>query len=366
MITVIVGGGAVGLNCALALLEKRPADEVFVLEAEDFLGSHTSTRNSEVIHAGFSYPYKSLKSDLCIEGNRLSYGLLGKLGVPVRQCGKWIVAFTEDEERGLSLMLRNASECGVPGLVLKKPADANMMMPWLNTVKAAAFSETSGIMDSSEYIAALDRALSNMPNCRVLKKCRVTGIDPAEGIVETTRGPIRSDLIVNAAGLFADDVYRMAGGKRKFEIRPFKGEYYTWRKGPIEGLIYPVPDRFLKKGDATLVSSMGIHLHRSISGDRYIGPSQVELPKDKKTDYKIESPPKLFAESAAHYLKVAPRVDELEPAQAGNRPKLFEGGKPMGDFVIIKEGSIIHLLGIESPGLTAAPAIARKIAEMIY
>lgn len=362
---VIIGGGVVGLDCALKLASKRQHDDVFVLEAEGYLGTHTSTRNSEVIHAGFAYPPYSLKSALCLEGNRLTCELLPDLGVPCRQCGKWIVAMNEEEERGLSLMLANAAECGVPGLIAVSPKKVSGGMPWLKTVRAAVFSETSGIMDTSEYIAALDRRLSQFPNCKVLKKCRVEGIDTARQILQTTRGEMEFDIVVNSAGLFADDVYRMAGGRRNFEIRPFKGEYYVWRKGPIEGLIYPVPDRFLKKGDATLVSSMGIHLHRSISGDRYVGPSQVELPKDRKTDYKIETPPQVFAESAAHYLKVAPKPSELEPSQAGNRPKLFEDGRPMGDFVILKEGPVIHLLGIESPGLTAAPAIARKVSEMI-
>jgi len=364
MIAVIVGGGTVGLNCALALLKKRPADDVFVLEAEDFLGSHTSTRNSEVIHAGFAYPFKSLKSELCLEGSRLTYEILGRFGVPHKKCGKWVVAFTEEEEEGLASMLQNASECCVPGLIPKKPKDAANAMPWLNPVRAAVFSETSGILDASEYVAALDRVLSNMTDCRILKRCRVTSIDTAKSKIGTSRGEMNYDVLINSAGLFADDVYRMAQGKRNFEIRPFKGEYYTWRKGPIEGLVYPVPLRFLRKGDATLVSSMGIHLHRSISGDRYIGPTQIELPKEKKTDYKIETPPEVFAGSAAHYLKSPPPLSELEQGQAGNRPKLFEDGKPLGDFVMLKEGSVIHLLGIESPGLTAAPAIARKVALM--
>jgi L-2-hydroxyglutarate oxidase LhgO len=318
-----------------------------------------------VIHAGFAYPQQSLKSLLCLEGNRLSYELLESLGVPFKQSGKWIVAFGEEEETGLALMLKNAAECCVPGLIPVSPKEVAKTLPWLKPVRAAVFSETSGIMDTSEYIAALDRKLSTFANCKVLKKCRVEAIDVGKLMLRSTRGEMAFDIVINSAGLFADDVYRMAGGKRNFEIRPFKGEYYIWRKGPIEGLIYPVPDRFFKRGDGTLVSSMGLHLHRSISGDRYVGPSQVELSKDKKTDYSIETPPQVFADSAAHYLKIAPEPCELEPSQAGNRPKLFEDNNPIGDFVIIKEGPSIHLLGIESPGLTAAPAIARKVAEMI-
>lgn len=363
MIIVIVGGGIVGLNCALELSQRQKGDEVFVLEAENYLGAHTSTRNSEVIHAGFNYPPGSLKSLLCIEGNSLTYELAEKFSIPHRRCGKWIVAFTEEDEKGLSQLLKNASECGVPGIKEKSPSEASSVMPWLKPVRAALFSEKSGILDSSEYVASLGRILSNTPNCHVLTRCKVEKIE--NGKIFTTRGEMEFDVLINSAGLFSDDLYRMSGGGRDFEIRPFKGEYYMWRRGPIEGLIYPVPERFLKKSDAALVSSMGIHLHRSVSGDRFIGPSQLELPVSRKTDYKIETPASVFAEEAVKYLQTPPRSDELEPSQAGNRPKLFENKNPAGDFVIIKEGSFIHLLGIESPGLTAAPAIARKVASII-
>ncbi len=365
MVIVIVGGGVVGLNCALALAQNRKKDDIYILEAEDHLGEHASTRNSEVIHAGFAYPKNSLKSELCVEGNRLTYELLQKLGVPNRRPGKWIVAFTEEEEKGLGSVFSNASECGVSGLLPVRPKDVADAMPWLNSVRAAVFSETSGILDASEYIAALDRHISNFSNCQILKWCRLQSIDIKKNSIDTARGPMQFDLLINSAGLFADEIYRMAGGRRNFEIRPFKGEYYIWRKGPIEGLVYPVPDRFMKAGDATLISSMGIHLHRSISGDRCIGPTQIEMPKEKKTDYKIETGPEIFASAVARYLKTGPAVSELEPSQAGNRAKLFEDGKAAGDFVILKEGPVIHLLGIESPGLTAAPAIARKVTSMV-
>jgi L-2-hydroxyglutarate oxidase LhgO len=363
MIIVIIGGGIVGLNCALELSESRKDDEIFVLEAEDYLGAHTSTRNSEVIHAGFNYPPRSMKSVLCIDGSRLTYELLKKYSVPHCQCGKWILAFTEKEEEGLALILKNASECGVSGVSQKSPSQASSEMPWLKPVRAALFSKTSGILDSSEYVSALGRILSNRPNCHVLTSCRVKEIHDEK--IVSARGEIEFDLLINSAGLFSDEIYRMSGGGRDFEIRPFKGEYYLWRKGPIEGLVYPVPERFLSKSGATLVSSMGVHLHRSVSGDRFIGPSQLEMPSSKKTDYKIETASHVFAEKAACYFKNPPSAAELEPAQAGNRPKLFEDGKPAGDFVILREDCFIHLLGIESPGLTAAPAIAKRVAGIV-
>ncbi len=363
MIIAIVGGGIIGLNCALELSKRRKADEIFILEAEDYLGVHSSTRNSEVIHAGFNYPFNSLKSIFCIEGNRLTYELAKTYSIPHKRCGKWIVAFTKEEEEGLNRLLENASQCGIFGIIKKKKSDVSSEIPWLKPVRAALFSESSGILDSSEYVSILGRILSNKSNCKVLTGCKVEGIH--DDIIFTRRGEMKFDVLVNAAGLYSDEIYRMSGGRRNFEIRPFKGEYYMWRKGPIDCLVYPVPQRFTMREDAVLISSMGMHLHRSVSGDRFIGPSQFEVSISKKTDYRIETPPEMFAEKAKHYFIIPPKAYDLEPSQAGNRPKLFEDGTPVGDFVLLKEGRFVHLLGIESPGLTAAPSIAKKVADLV-
>lgn len=360
-----MGGGVVGLNIALRLAASRSSDDIFVLEREAFLGHHTSTRNSEVIHAGFAYPPGSQKARLCVEGNRLTYELLKDLGVPVRGDGKWIVAHAEEEAAAVEALLSNARACGVPGMSRKSPDEAIRAVPILRRPHAVAFSATSGIMDAAGYVRAMDVALSKRERVRVVYPCTVEGIDPLRGVVSTSRGEMPFDLLVNAAGLFADEVYRMAGGRRAFEIRPFKGEYYLWSKGKVDGLVYPVPHSFLAAGDPTRVSSMGIHAHRSVAGDLYVGPSQVEGAVSAKTDYAIRTPPAVFAEAMATMFREPPRADELAPAFAGNRPKLFEGGRPCGDFEIFREGEAVHLLGIESPGLTAAPAIARYVLSIM-
>jgi L-2-hydroxyglutarate oxidase LhgO len=169
-----------------------------------------------------------------------------------------------------------------------------------------------------------------------------------------------------------------------YEIIPFKGEYYTWRRGKINTMLYPVPGRFVQgpgaapfrvrqmqpaqpegsKNDAALISSMGIHTHRNIAGELFVGPSQVKKTADKKSDYTIETPPQVFVDAVSHFVKDI-RAEDLEPAYAGNRPKLYKGGHPIGDFEIFREKNIIHLLGMESPALTAAPAIARYVGKMI-
>ncbi len=355
-----------GLNTALYLAETTTHD-IFLLEQEKFLGHHTSTRNSEVIHAGFAYPPESLKAKLCVEGNKLTYELLERLHVPYKKCGKWVIACNDAEDKALINAEENARACGVKGFKGSKVQRFYNAEPDAHGVTAVAFSESSGIMDASSYIRALEVALSSKPRVQIVYPCKVTNIDSTKSTLETARGPIQYDILINSAGLWSDDVYKMCGGKIKFEIVPFKGEYYTWRKGRVQTMIYPVPRRFMpaSKTDQTLISSMGIHMHRNIAGELFVGPSQVKSSPDKKDDYTIQTPPEVFAEAVSHFIKGLSAKD-LEPAYAGNRPKLYKAGNPIGDFEIFKDGNIIHLLGMESPALTAAPAIARHVSALVF
>lgn len=357
----IIGGGVVGLNIALEL-SKRKAGDVFLLEKEPFFGHHTSTRNSEVVHAGLAYPEDSLKTKLCLTGNRLTYKLLDELRVPYKRDGKWIVAYTDDEVQAIERMLLHTSSVGTPGMRHASPGEVSALSALIKKPKSAAYSETTGIMDASSYIEALGRALFQRDGVFTIYPCEVTSIDVSRGKLDTKeRGDMDFDIVINAAGLFADDIYRMCGGKRNFEIKPFKGEYYTWRRDGFDGLVYPVPKSFLPKADPTETSNFGIHMHRTVAGELLLGPSQLEV-KDK-TDYTIETTPEVFADSIAELLNEMPDVKDMMPGFAGNRPKLFENGQAMKDFEIFREGDTIHLLGIESPGLTAAPAIAKYIIQ---
>lgn len=366
----IVGGGVVGLNIALELSE-RPND-IFLLEKEKFLGHHTSTRNSEVIHAGFAYPPGSLKAKLCVEGNSLTYSLLSRLGVPFRKCGKWIIACGKAEDEALVETVENAGRCSVTGLGPAPLSRLEKEEPEVYGATSAAFSETSGIMDAAAYIRALEVELSKRSNVSIVYPCRALSVDGLNSIIETDRGPMHYDLLINSAGLWADDIHGMTCRGEDFQmcalyqIVPFKGEYYKWRKGRVNTMIYPVPPRFAggHNNDATTVSSMGIHVHRNIAGELFVGPSQVELTADRKSDYTIETPPVVFVQALSKFIKGI-KASDLEPAYAGNRPKLYKGGRPVGDFDIFKEKNTIHLMGMESPALTAAPAIARHVAGMI-
>ena len=196
----IVGGGVVGLNIALTL-SQRTGDEIFLFEKEKFLGHHTSTRNSEVIHAGFAYPPDSLKARLCVEGNKLTYELLAKLGVANKKCGKWIVACDKKEAEALHEVKKNADVCGVEGFEIKSVAELLSAEPSLQNIEACAFSAVSGIMDASAYIRALEIELSRRSNVNLLYPCKVTGIETIQKLLQTDRGDMPFDLLINAAGL---------------------------------------------------------------------------------------------------------------------------------------------------------------------
>lgn len=363
----VVGGGVVGLHVAIALAETPGHPDIIVCEKEQFLGDHTSGRNSQVIHAGFAYPVGSLKARLCVEGNALSYHWLEKLGVAHLTCGKWLVAFNDGELPALQKVLEIGAACNVSGMREASAAEVKRAEPACHDFAGAVFSATSGMMDAAEYVRALERYFTAQENCHLLYPCLVTGVNPATRMIQTDRGEMEYSLLINCAGLWSDDVYAMCGGTRGLRIKPFKGEYYVWKTGRIESVLYPVPRRYLPGGDTDqrLVSSMGIHLHRDTGGQLFVGPTQVELDWDQKTDYSFVTPRAEFVEQAALYAPVDD-PEQFELAYAGNRPKVYEDGKALGDFQIFREGEHhVHLVGIESPGLTAAPAIARHVVELL-
>lgn len=359
---IVIGAGVVGLHTAIALSQLKNRPEVFLLEKEKFIGDHTSGRNSEVIHAGFAYPLNSNKAKWCVEGNALTYEWLQKLKVPYKNCGKWLVAFNASEVPALEATLRNGAACGVPEMREASMSELHQKEPMVKEFAGVIFAKTSGMMDAASYLQALERYFCAQENCYLVNPCEIKKIDSAKNVVTTDRGPMEYTFLFNCAGLFADEIYKMASGKKDYRIKPFKGEYMIWRKGTLQEVIYPVPRRFLPGGekDKRLVSSMGIHLHRGVGGDLYVGPTQVELDWSQKTDYAIVTPPETFVKEANHYVPGV-RAEDLIPAYAGNRPKLYIDGIPYGDFLITKEGNQVHILGTDSPGLTASPAIAKAV-----
>lgn len=364
--TVIIGGGIIGLNVAHALVNSGNAGDVYLIEEEEYLGHHTTGRNSEVLHAGIAYPPDSLKAKLCVEGNRLSREFFEQYQVPFKKSGKWVAATNDAEVEALGRVMKNAKESGAADFRYGTAKQITNGIPELREdLPLVMYQPSTAMIDVSSYVQTLDRVLSSTGKVHIIKPCKVLGVDAKQGLLETTRGEMPFDLLVNAAGLNADEIYKMCGGVRKFQIKPFRGEYYRWKSSKLTAVLYPVPRSFVAKGsgDNTLVSSLGIHVHCNVAGEVLLGPSQEEV--REKHDYGFSLSPQHFVDAMIPYLKKPPSLDEIEPSYAGNRPKLFEDGKAVGDFNIFREENVVHLLGMESPGLTAAPAIGKYVLGLL-
>lgn len=346
MIAVVIGAGIVGLHVSRLLREK--GFEVFVLERETRLAEHTSGRNSGVIHAGIFYGNDPFKEEVCIEGNRLTYEWLEKLDVPHQRCGKWIVP-EEGQEEELEPFFERISRLPIPKPALLSAAETKKEEPLLRPSKAA-FVPSTGIVDAAGYVKALARHVESK-GVGIITNCHVTGIK--ENRLETSRGEINFDRAVNTAGLFCDDIAHMAG-LEGYSIRPCRGDYFILSKSPLKRPVYHLP---YKKADG-----LGVHLTPTFDGQMLAGPNAFFI--DNKTDYRHRSDSSAF-ERAVRYFVPSLSSLPLAPAYSGNRPKLYYRDKPLPEFKMIKKENWIHLLGIESPGLTSAPALARKVRQAL-
>lgn len=346
MLCTIIGAGIVGLHVAHALREK--GHEVFVLEQSAYLGDHTSGRNSGVIHAGIFYPPGSFKEKICMEGNRLTYEWLARLQVAHRPCGKWIVP-EPGQEKDLEPFFERVTRLPIPTPQWKKVEAVQREEPNLCPSEAVLIPST-GILDAAAYLAALAVFLEQS-GVQVIRSCRVRGVSGQR--LETDRGPIDFDLAINSAGLFADDVASWAELKG-YEIRPCRGDYYVVAKQLLNRPVYHLPYQ--------RAHGLGVHLTPTVDDQLLVGPNAFFI--EKKDDYEHRTGPEAYERAVQYFLPKIGSVG-LQPAYSGNRPKLFKEGKPVTEFEIIKQGAWIHLLGIESPGLTAAPALARHVVGLI-
>ena len=353
---IVVGGGVIGLACGLEAA--RRGKSVVVLERRARFGEETSTHNSGVAHAGIYYPEGSLKARLCVAGHRLLRETLSRWKVPARFSGKLIVAGDENEVPTLEGLLATGRANGVSGLEIVDREFIRSREPNVRGI-AALWSPHTGVFDVGEFVRQL-AARTASGGADLVPQAEVTAVDVgALGItVHTTRhGSIRGRRLVNAAGLYADHVARLCG-ETGHTIYPCRGEYAVVvprRAGLIRHLVYPVPRRL----------SLGVHLTRTVDGELWVGPNARYI--REKDDYESDrQPPAEFLESARR-LCPALTLDDLRMGQAGIRPKRYGPGEASVDYWIAPQAGeprIIHLIGLESPGLTAALAVAQHVTDL--
>lgn len=354
----IIGAGVVG--CALAYEFSLRAIDVLVLEGESRIADGTTSRNSGVVHAGLYYPPGSLKAESCVRGSRLLYEWCAQRGVAHRKTGKWIVG-SKDEESELADLLQNGLTCGAIGVAWGDPAGLKAELPGVRA-EIGLFSAETGIVDPYEYARSLQIA-AEQNGALVLTDARVHGLVALAGggyRLETTRGAVDAELVINAAGLFADDVARLAGVD-KYRIHPCRGDYFRLRDARrYESLVYPVK----KRGSAGL----GVHLTLGLDGSYRLGPDVEWV--TSKTDYappaKVQTKLEAFCAAAGAYLEGI-GVEQLSYDSCGLRPKLRSPtDSEERDFVISEDApGLVNLVGIESPGLTAARDLAQRVVNRL-
>ena len=363
---IVIGAGVVGLAVARALA--RQGLETLVVEREDTIGTGTSSRNSEVIHAGLYYAPGSLKARLCVDGREQLYTYCASRGIAHSRCGKLIVATSAEQVPALEALMQRARANGVDDLALLSAAEAIALEPELRC-DAALLSPSSGIVDSHALMLALQGDLEHAGGAVVLRS-------PVEGVVcvgPDDRGhrvevggaepmPMRARFVVNAAGLHAPALAaRFEGLDARHVPRAHfsKGSYYALAgRAPFRRLVYPMPQ------DAWL----GVHLTLDLAGAARFGPDAqwLDVASADEIDYRVDP-----ARADGFYADIRrywPGLPDgaLQPAYSGVRPKIHGPGEPAPDFLIQGPqehgvAGLVNLFGIESPGLTSCLALADEV-----
>lgn len=359
---VVIGAGAVGLATARALAVR--GREVVVLEAEDAFGIHTSSRNSEVIHAGIYYPKGSLKARFCVEGKKRLYAYCAERGIAHRRIGKLIVAVEESEMASLADRKAKAEANGVGDLRWLTATEASAMEPELRCV-GALLSPSTGIIDSHGLMLAYLGDAEDRGASLALRSPVVGGAVEADGIRIDVGGlspmTLKARLVVNSAGFSAPRVARAIAGIPSKAIPKdhlAKGVYFVLAgKAPFSKLVYPVPE----------LAGLGIHLTFDLAGRARFGPDVEWV---ERVDYSVDP-----ARSESFYASIRrywPGLPDgaLAPGYAGVRAKIQGPGEPARDFLAMGPkdhgvAGLVNLFGIESPGLTSSMAIAEHVADVL-
>lgn len=356
---VIVGAGVIGLATGAAFAQL--GRDVLILEAENHTGAVTSSRNSGVIHAGLYYAAGSLKARLCIEGREKLYAFARAHGVAHKQTGKLVVANGDHELEKLAALHKHAMSLGVP-------------LDWLSSEEACAmegevqadaalWSVRSGIVDQHELMDALEGVLTAHGG-QVVLNTPVRHFESHKGTIRVhtsgdTATSITANLVINAAGLWAQQLATASGYTGAPKLHYAKGHYFALSgKSPFSRLVYPLHTS----------ASLGLHACVDLGGQCRFGPDvgwvdqiDYDVPEDLKD--------KFVSEVAKYWPGVVDALDRLSPDYAGVRPKLVGPGEPSGDFTFHTQhdhgmGNIIHLFGIESPGLTSCLAVADHVVQL--
>ena len=366
---LIIGAGVIGLAIAKELAEEK--NNLLLVEKNKSFGQETSSRNSEVIHGGMYYPCDTLKAKLCVEGRRLLYELCKKNNIPYKKTGKLIVAIEKEETSSLDELLKQGKNNGVEGLRLINQKELFSLEPNLKGI-SALYSPETGIIDSHRLMQYfLDSAKNN--GAMIVFNSEAIAIEKistgykisVKNGAEITE--IKAQAVINCAGLDSDMVAQMAGmdiKKCNYQLHYCKGQYFRVNGNKsrlIQNLVYPIPKP--KRG------GLGIHATLDLSGGLRLGPDDEYLDGRDK-DYIVNSSKRPdFYNSARGFLPFLEEI-ELQPDTSGIRPKLQAQNEAFRDFVIKEEANrglpgFFNLIGIESPGLTASPAIAKMLKNMI-
>ena len=362
----IIGGGAVGLAVAAGVAKHY--SPVYLLERNPKYGQETSSRNSEVIHAGIYYPHGSLKARLCVRGRTMVYELCERHDIPHRRITKIITAAHQGELPELERLYQHGLANGVE-LSMMTAEQVHAMEPHIASV-GGIHSPTTGIISAHGLMDYYYHA-ARENGAEVQTHCEVIGLAKANGGYEVTiregaqRSTFTSERVVNAAGLESDTIASLAGidvDAAGYRIHYCKGSYFALSGSMsklVTRLVYPVPPK----------ESLGVHALVDLSGRVKFGPDVEYLPQ-RVLDYRVEeSKRQTFAESVRRIMPMV-RDEDLTPDMSGIRAKLQAQGGPARDFIIRHEcdkglAGLYSLVGIESPGLTASPAIAEYVLELL-
>ena len=357
---VVIGAGVVGLACARALA--RDGREVLVLERHGQIGTETSSRNSEVIHAGIYYDTGSLKARLCVRGKALLYAYCEAYGVPFSRCGKIIVATDATQFEALRGYQARAVANGVGELRWMSASEVVELEPAVACV-GAVMSETTGIIDSHAYMESLVGDLEAHGGMIAFHSEILSGASAGGRIrLETEQLALDAALVVHCAGLGAPDLARRIAAHPHGALPHAyyaKGHYYTLSgRSPFRRLVYPIAE----------AGGLGVHVTLDLAGQARFGPDVVWL---DGIDYTFDERNRERFVTAIRRYYPALDAHRLQPGYTGIRPKIAASNEPAADFRLSGPQShgiagLIHLFGIESPGLTASLALADEVRLLAY